>query len=497
MGRLAALTGSLSARTLISPHGTPEVGLCEGSFGAPALAQAKAGYLALLRLAEAEVYWDRVEAVEPLGEEEVFDLTVEGTHTFVAEDVIVHNSHAAAYSLLSYQTAYVKAHYPVEFMAALLSVERHDSDKVAEYIRDARAMGIEVLPPDVNRSGFDFLVQGRQILFGLSAVKNVGEAAAEAILRERERGGPYRSLGDFLKRLDEKVLNKRTLESLIKAGALDGLGERARLLASLEGLLKWAAETREKARSGMMGLFGEVEEPPLAEAAPLDEITRLRYEKEALGIYVSGHPILRYPGLRETATCTLEELPDLARDLPPRSRVLLAGMVEEVVRKPTKSGGMMARFVLSDETGALEAVAFGRAYDQVSPRLKEDTPVLVLAELEREEGGVRVLAQAVWTYEELEQAPRALEVEVEASLLDDRGVAHLKSLLDEHAGTLPLYVRVQGAFGEALLALREVRVGEEALAALEAEGFRAYLLPDREALLQGGQAGEAQEAVPF
>ncbi|BBL81432.1 DNA polymerase III subunit alpha [Thermus thermophilus] len=455
------------------------------------------GSLALLRLAEAEVYWDRVEAVEPLGEEEVFDLTVEGTHTFVAEDVIVHNSHAAAYSLLSYQTAYVKAHYPVEFMAALLSVERHDSDKVAEYIRDARAMGIEVLPPDVNRSGFDFLVQGRQILFGLSAVKNVGEAAAEAILRERERGGPYRSLGDFLKRLDEKVLNKRTLESLIKAGALDGFGERARLLASLEGLLKWAAETREKARSGMMGLFGEVEEPPLAEAAPLDEITRLRYEKEALGIYVSGHPILRYPGLRETATCTLEELPDLARDLPPRSRVLLAGMVEEVVRKPTKSGGMMARFVLSDETGALEAVAFGRAYDQVSPRLKEDTPVLVLAEVEREEGGVRVLAQAVWTYEELEQAPRALEVEVEASLLDDRGVAHLKSLLDEHAGTLPLYVRVQGAFGEALLALREVRVGEEALAALEAEGFRAYLLPDREVLLQGGQAGEAQEAVPF
>lgn len=455
------------------------------------------GSLALLRLAEAEVYWDRVEAVEPLGEEEVFDLTVEGTHTFVAEDVIVHNSHAAAYSLLSYQTAYVKAHYPVEFMAALLSVERHDSDKVAEYIRDARAMGIEVLPPDVNRSGFDFLVQGRQILFGLSAVKNVGEAAAEAILRERERGGPYRSLGDFLKRLDEKVLNKRTLESLIKAGALDGFGERARLLASLEGLLKWAAETREKARSGMMGLFGEVEEPPLAEAAPLDEITRLRYEKEALGIYVSGHPILRYPGLRETATCTLEELPDLARDLPPRSRVLLAGMVEEVVRKPTKSGGMMARFVLSDETGVLEAVAFGRAYDQVSPRLKEDTPVLVLAEVEREEGGVRVLAQAVWTYEELEQAPRALEVEVEASLLDDRGVAHLKSLLDEHAGTLPLYVRVQGAFGEALLALREVRVGEEALAALEAEGFRAYLLPDREVLLQGGQAGEAQEAVPF
>ncbi|GLV48176.1 hypothetical protein TJA_13320 [Thermus sp. LT1-2-5] len=407
-------------------------------------------------------------------------------------------SHAAAYSLLSYQTAYVKAHYPVEFMAALLSVERHDSDKVAEYIRDARAMGIPVLPPDINRSGFDFKVVGEEILFGLSAVKNVGEAAAEAILREREQGGPFKSLGDFLKRLDEKVVNKRTLESLIKAGAFDAFGDRARLLASLEPLLRWAAESRERARSGMMGLFAEVEEPPLVEAEPLDEITRLRYEKEALGIYVSGHPVLRYPGLKEAASCALEELEEFVRGLPPRSRVLLAGMVEEVVRKPTKSGGMMARFTLSDETGALEVVAFGRAYEGVSPKLKEDTPLLVLAEVEREEGGLRVIAQGVWTHEEVAEAPKAVEVEVDHALLDEKGVALFKSLLDEHPGALPLYVRVQGPFGEALFALREARVAEEARLALEAEGFRAYLVPDREAFLQGnGGNGAKEEAVPF
>ncbi|AEV15092.1 DNA polymerase III subunit alpha [Thermus sp. CCB_US3_UF1] len=407
-------------------------------------------------------------------------------------------SHAAAYSLLAYQTAYVKAHYPVEYMAALLSVERHDSDKVAEYIRDARSLGIPVLPPDINRSGFDFKVVGGEILFGLSAVKNVGEGAASAILQERERGGPYRSLGDFLKRLDEKVVNKRTLESLVKAGAFDAFGDRARLLASLEPLLRWAAESRERARSGMMGLFAEVEEPPLAEASPLDEITRLRYEKEALGIYVSGHPVLRYPGLREVASCALEDLPHFAHDLPPRARVLLAGMVEEVVRKPTKSGGMMARFVLSDETGALEAVAFGRAYEGVSPKLKEDTPLLVLAEVEREEGGVRVMAQAVWTYEEVAEAPKALEVEADHALLDEKGVTLLKSLLDEHPGPYPFYVRVQGPFGEALFALKEVRASEEALRALEAEGFRAYLVPDREVFLQGnGGNGSKEEAVPF
>jgi len=456
------------------------------------------GSLALLRLATAEIYWDRVEAIEPLWEEEVYDLTVEGTHTFLAEDVIVHNSHAAAYSLLSYQTAYVKAHYPVEFMAALLTVERHDSDKVAEYIRDARAMGIEVLPPDINRSGFDFKVVGEEILFGLSAVKNVGEGAAQAILAERERRGPFKSLGDFLKRLDERVVNKRTLESLIKAGAFDAFGDRARLLASLDPLLRWAAESRERERSGMMGLFAEVEEPPLAEALPLDEITRLRYEKEALGIYVSGHPVLRYPGLREVASCTLEELSDFIRGLPPRPRVLLAGMVEEVARKPTKSGGMMARFTLSDETGALEVVVFGRAYEGVSPKLKEDTPLLVLAEVEREEGGLRVMAQAAWTHEEVAEAPKALEVEVDHALLDEAGVALLKSLLDEYPGTLPLYLRVQGPFGEAIFSLRETRVGEGVLEALEAEGFRAYLIPDREAFLQGnGGGGPKEEVVPF
>nr|Q9XDH5.1 RecName: Full=DNA polymerase III subunit alpha [Thermus aquaticus]2HPI_A Chain A, DNA polymerase III alpha subunit [Thermus aquaticus]2HPM_A Chain A, DNA Polymerase III alpha subunit [Thermus aquaticus]4IQJ_A Chain A, DNA polymerase III subunit alpha [Thermus aquaticus]4IQJ_B Chain B, DNA polymerase III subunit alpha [Thermus aquaticus]4IQJ_C Chain C, DNA polymerase III subunit alpha [Thermus aquaticus]4IQJ_D Chain D, DNA polymerase III subunit alpha [Thermus aquaticus]AAD44403.1 DNA poly len=405
-------------------------------------------------------------------------------------------SHAAAYSLLSYQTAYVKAHYPVEFMAALLSVERHDSDKVAEYIRDARALGIPVLPPDVNRSGFDFKVVGEEILFGLSAVKNVGEMAARAILEERERGGPFKSLGDFLKRLPEQVVNKRALESLVKAGALDAFGDRARLLASLEPLLRWAAETRERGRSGLVGLFAEVEEPPLVEASPLDEITMLRYEKEALGIYVSGHPVLRYPGLREVASCTIEELSEFVRELPGKPKVLLSGMVEEVVRKPTRSGGMMARFTLSDETGALEVVVFGRAYEGVSPKLKEDIPLLVLAEVEKGEE-LRVLAQAVWTLEEVLEAPKALEVEVDHALLDEKGVARLKSLLDEHPGSLPVYLRVLGPFGEALFALREVRVGEEALGLLEAEGYRAYLVPDREVFLQGNGGGPKEEVVPF
>ena len=404
-------------------------------------------------------------------------------------------SHAAAYSLLSYQTAYVKAHYPVEFIAALLSVERHDSDKVAEYIRDARAMGIEVLAPDVNESGFDFRVVGGRILFGLSAVKNVGEGVAEAILSERARGGPFRSFADFLLRLDEKVANRRAVESLIKAGALDRFGERGQLLAALDEFLRWASAERERRKSGL-GLLFESMEPPLPKTPPLDEVNRLRYEKEALGLYLFGHPVLRYPGLKEAATTSLAGLRAYVQATGGRrARVILAGVVEEVVRKPTKSGGMMARFVLSDETGALEAIAFGRAYERVSPRLKEDLPVLLLAEVEEEEETLRLLAQTVYPYEDLAHLPKALELELDLALLDEGAILHLKSLLEEHPGPLPLYLKVEGPFGEAVLSAREVRVGEEVLALLEERGYRGYTLPDREALWSLDPGGEA--AVPF
>jgi len=237
------------------------------------------GSLLLLRLAESDLYWDRVVAVEPAGEEEVYDLTVEGTHTFVAEDLVVHNSHAAAYALIAYQTAYVKAHYPVEFMAALLTVERKNSDKVAEYIRDARAMGIPVLPPDINRSGFDFRVVGEEIL-------------------------PFASLGDFLKRVDLHLVNRRAVESLIKAGAFDAFGERGAMLAGLDELLKWAAAEQEHARMGLSGLFEEASEPALPPVPPIPEVERLKMEKEALGIYVTGHPLRHYEGLAEVATVT-------------------------------------------------------------------------------------------------------------------------------------------------------------------------------------------------
>ncbi len=416
-------------------------------------------------------------------------------------------SHAAAYAILTYQTAYVKAHFPVEFFAAVLTVERGDSDKVAEYIRAARIAGVEVLPPDINRSGFSFRALEKSVLFGLSAVKNVGEAAVEQILAERERGGPFRSLPDFLRRLDGGVANKRVVESLIKAGAFDAFGPRGPMLAVLDDLLKWAQAEREMAQSGMMGLFTS-QEPALPKGPRLDTITELRMEKEALGIYVTGHPLLRYAGLREAASCTLEELPQTFAELKGsrnRARLILAGMVEGIARKPTKSGGMLIRFVLSDETGAVEVVAFGKAYERISPRLREDAAVLVVAEVEPEgEGeGLRVVAQEVFPHHELEGLPKVLELELDLALMDEEKLLDLRSRLDECPGALPVQMKVRGPDGWALVEAREVRASEEALSLIkELDWLEARVIPDRETLLAQGNGGRGARddqgpVVPF
>ncbi|MER3555167.1 MAG: DNA polymerase III subunit alpha [Meiothermus sp.] len=421
-------------------------------------------------------------------------------------------SHSAAYAILTYQTAYVKAHYPVEFNAALLTVERNDSDKVAEYIRAARQMGVDVLPPDINKSGFNFSAVGENVLFGLSAVKNVGETPTEHILKERERGGKFKSLPDFLKRVDAAVANKRVVESLIKSGAFDAFGGRGPMLAVLDDLLKWAQAEREQAQSGMMGLFGESQEPTVPNKPVLDTVTELRFEKEALGIYVTGHPLSKYEGLRESASCTIEDLPTCYHEMKgnrPRARLLLAGLVEGIVRKPTKSGGMLVRFTLGDETGATEVVTFGKAYDRVSPLLREDGAVLVVAEVEPDGEGetFRVMAQDVYPYDALEGMPKVLELNLDLALLDEGKMLDLRSRLDEFPGPVPVQLKVRGPGGWAVVEAREVKAAEEAVPVLaELDWLEAHLIPDREALLafnkpaEGGfrQKGEDNgPVVPF
>ncbi len=379
-------------------------------------------------------------------------------------------SHSAAYAFISFQTAYIKAHFPVEFMAALLTVERRNSDKVAEYISDARQTKLEhgelmqVLPPDINRSSTDFKVVGEQILFGLYAVKSLGEETANAILEEREKAGVFKSLADFCSRLQHTGLNKRWIEFLVKSGAFDAFGAREALLESVEEAIEFANGQADMNSQGMDSLFGMATiapEPKLKVIAPpKDEeetraraIARLQFEKEAVGLYISGHPLEHYPGMLEAASTKVAqaELWFHTSSAPVgyrgRKRAVLAGMISGVQRKPTKSGGMMARFILTDDAGAAELVAFSRAYDKISEKLIEDSPALVVVEIEPDgEEGVRVTVEELLPYSEAKDMPKTLALEMNLNMLEPTMLSHLDEMLQMQDGiaNIPIHLRLIG-----------------------------------------------------
>lgn len=402
-------------------------------------------------------------------------------------------SHSAAYGVITYQTAWLKANYPVEFMAALLTVERRDSDKVAEYVSDARKMNVRVLPPDINRSSADFAVHGEEILFGLYAIKGLGEGAVQKILEEREKNGPFRSLADFCSRLGHKVCNRKAMESLIKSGAFDGFGERHQLMESLEEAMTWAQGAAALAQSGMDALFGMAEtapEPRLkAGIEPYTDLQRLAIEKEALGLYISGHPLEQHEGLREAASCRISDLDTWfqAQNVAPgkRMKAVLAGMIENVVKKPTKSGGMMARFILADESGQTELVAFSRAYDRIQEKLVNDTPALVIVELESEDGGLRAIAEEIVSVEQLAEVPKVMYVTIDLETATPDALGEFQSVLDEHAGSMPTYLRLETPEQFVLYQLEHKMGSPEAIRVLNSTfpWANAYLAYDQSAIL--------------
>jgi DNA polymerase-3 subunit alpha len=292
-------------------------------------------------------------------------------------------SHSVAYSILSFQTAWLKAHYPAEFMAALLSSEIGDSDKVVTYIAEAREMDLKVLPPSVNQSGWKFTVTADQeIRFGLGAVRNVGRGAIESIIGGRETEGPYRSLRDFCERVDLRLCNKRVIESLIAAGAFDQLGgDRAQLAAALDATLAAAQLRVAERQAGQVTLFdddtgvtAEREPAPLPDVPPWTEAERLTREKEVLGFFISGHPLDRYRdevalfGTRTTATLgTWSE-----------HQVTTAVVVTTVTRRISrKSGAEYARLTVEDFHGTAEAIVFPERWSKLSGVIQPDAALLL------------------------------------------------------------------------------------------------------------------------
>jgi DNA polymerase-3 subunit alpha len=331
-------------------------------------------------------------------------------------------SHSAAYGVISYQTAYLKAHYPVEFMAGLLSNEINNTDKIAVFVGECKRMGIPILPPDMNRSGLKFIPEGRAsarpvsealpaeeagraearpsegIRYGLAAIKNVGEGAMASAIAERERGGDFTSLEDFCSRVDSRIANRKIIESLVKAGAFDFLGrERAELFACIEETLASAAAAHRDRAAGQVSLFGDL--PPAATALrsrdypQWSEREKLSFEKELLGFYVTGHPLDAYAHL--LATGKYQTIASLG-ELDDRATFAIAGALSQVDRKFTKREGKpFAVVIVEDLTGTLEVVLWNETYVPVASLLEPGKVIAIRGTIDKRDDTIRATAQKV------------------------------------------------------------------------------------------------------
>ena len=302
-------------------------------------------------------------------------------------------AHAADYGVIAVETAYLKTHYTVEYMTAVLSASKNDTAKVAFYVADCRAMGIDVLPPDVNSGGFDFSIEDRPdekpaIRFGMGAIKNVGQAPVDLILQARSEGGPFSDLTDFAHRVDLRSMGKRSLECLIKVGAMDAFGERQSLLEALDQIISISASHFKALQSGQMSFFGTVEgideEINLPLALMVDHRDQLEWERELLGLYVSDHPLTPYlPTLKKKITHFSGQLSESGH----KDHVIVAGMVVRFRRHQTKTGNPMGFATLEDIQGTIDLVLFPRTWDKYGKLIEMDRVLTVEGKVDTQQGG--------------------------------------------------------------------------------------------------------------
>lgn len=309
-------------------------------------------------------------------------------------------SHAACYALIGYQTAYLKAHFPAEFMAALLTSDQGDTDRIAIEVREAREIGIDVLPPDINESFDTFAVikgdHGKEhIRFGLNAVKNVGTQAAEEIVAERKRHGKYTSLEDFMERVQTKDLNKRSIEALAKVGAFDGLSERKTVLDNLDAILTHGKELRALKETHDQSLFSGMPLPemriPLRETTHSTKQERLAWEKELLGLYVTDHPMTEYTDYLKKTAVEIGQLEKIADE----KRVTIGGVIISARKSLSKSGQPLYFVTLEDMSGRVDILVFGKTAERVAGLLNEDTIILVDLKIAHKDGLLRLAADDV------------------------------------------------------------------------------------------------------
>lgn len=349
-------------------------------------------------------------------------------------------SHSAAYAMVSYQTAYLKANYPVEFMAALLTSVLDHTDKVANFIEECRRMGIEILPPDVNQSRESFHSLEGKIRFGLAAIKNVGLGAVQSIIKEREANGQYKNYSDFCRRLDPRTVNRRVLESLIRAGSFDSMGHyRSHLMAVVDtglGLAQQAQRDRNSGQLSLLDIWGDGVADLVVTLPDIPEYPRadlLAMEKEALGLFISGHPLGEYRrSLRHHATVSLSELAEVTED----ELVTVGGMIAQVKRITTRKGAPMAFLNLEDLTGTAEVVVFPRVLQNYATLLQSEAVVLIKGRKSSNSDAAKLIM------EECSPLPKETSGELYLKLISPTSglLADLKSLLRSFPGSSPVYL---------------------------------------------------------
>ncbi|MBI5578822.1 MAG: DNA polymerase III subunit alpha [Deltaproteobacteria bacterium] len=369
-------------------------------------------------------------------------------------------SHSAAYALIAYQTAYLKAHFPVEFLAALLTSEMGSIDNVVKFVGECRTHAISVLAPDVNAGFKKFTVDRKRIRFGLVAVKNVGESAIDAILDARQ-DGPFTSLFDFCERVDLRRVNKRVVESLIKCGAFDSTGaRRSQMMAALEVALDHGQRVQREKCDPQMGLFGGIEcpapvnAPAMPDVEDWDERQKLAFEKESLGFYLSGHPLTRYEELLSKFTTTdAVSIKEAAAG----AVVRIGGLVRGSKTIKTKKGDLMGFVTIEDRHGAVEVTVFSRLFAVASDLLVEGNALLVQGQVQKDEQSVKLIADTLIPLAKAEETWTAsVHVNLELNRTNRQQLLQLRDVLQRYPGSCKTYLHLRSlGHTEAVIELPE------------------------------------------
>ncbi|MBI1822611.1 MAG: DNA polymerase III subunit alpha [Nitrospirae bacterium] len=358
-------------------------------------------------------------------------------------------SHSAAYALITYQTAYLKTHFPIPFMVALLSSEMGNPDKIVQYFSECKAMGIKILPPDINESRSRFTITDEGIRFGLAAIKNVGEAAIEVIIANRIADGPFRSIFNLCKRVDLRKVNKRVFEGLIKGGALSNLkGNRAQQMAVLEKAMEDGSLFQKEEEAGQERLFSFApdesaektdSESNLPETSEWDEATLLKNEKESLGFYISSHPLVRFESELKryylSDIAAIEEKND-------SEEVRMAGLISSKKIMKTKRGDSMAVLKIEDLAGTIEAVIFPDLYLTTSHLLETEHPLIFSGVVDKGEKGVKLKLTKIEKLQNLPKKIPKIEILIDTDQRDEGDISNLKGLLTKYPGEAPVFLKL-------------------------------------------------------